>query len=150
MNLGFEITTDMKALAKEVSEKLDAAMIKAMSEVLHDAIEKVRVKMLDKAYEDHTGNLNSSTGFLIYKDGRVVHQDFRLSNQGTDKQTGLKAGLETALSVLRETQGWGIVLASGMEYASWVESKGYAVLRGPASELEKILVDAVNKIGTIQ
>ncbi|MFD1770874.1 hypothetical protein [Sphingobacterium suaedae] len=139
----------MKSLKKQVEDEMNKKVLAAMVEVCHEAIESVRRKMLDKAYEDHTGNLNSSTGFIIYLNGKVLHKDFRLSNVGTDKQTGLDAGMETALGVMRETQGWGIVMASGMEYASWVESRGFTVIRGAAAGLESVLASAINRIRTI-
>lgn len=149
MKIGMVITTNMKSLAAEIEKAIEAEVVKHLSAVLHRAIELVRTKMLDKAYEDHTGNLNSSTGFIIYKDGRVVHQDFRLSDKGTDRQTGLQTGLNEALSELRETSGWGVVMVSGMEYASWVQSRGYEVVLGAAKNLDAALREAFNELGTI-
>ncbi len=149
MKVGVEIVTDMKALAREIQESMNEEILKVMVEVCHEAVEKVRTKMLDKAYQDDTGNLNSSTGFIIYLDGKIMHQDFRLSNVGTDKQTGLDEGLKSALSVLRESKGWGIVMASGMEYASWVQSRGFEVGKKAAMEVETALASAIESIGQI-
>lgn len=150
MRFGLQIVTDMKSLAREVEKEIEKETIKHLSKVLHRAVELVRKKMLNVAYQDHTGNLNSSTGFIIYKDGRVVHEDFRLSSKGTDKETGLKVGREVAFSVSRESKGWGIVLVSGMEYASWVQGRGYEVVAGVAANLDAALKQAFAEFGTIE
>jgi len=150
MKIGFEITTDMKALSVQIEKEIENQTIKHLSKILHKAIELVRTKMLNTAYQDHTGNLNSSTGFIIYKDGKVVHKDFRESDIGTDKVSGLKEGLNIALNELRESKGWGVVLVSGMEYASWVESRGFEVLRGTQGKIDEYLKEAFAEFETIE
>ncbi len=150
MKIGFEITTDMKALSVQIEKEIENQTIQHLSKILHRAIELVRTKMLNTAYQDHTGNLNSSTGFIIYKDGKVVHKDFRESDIGTDKVTGLKEGLNIALNELRESKGWGVVLVSGMEYASWVESRGFEVLRGTQGKIDEYLKEAFAEFETIE
>lgn len=150
MKIGFEITTDMKALSVQIEKEIENQTIKHLSMILHRAIELVRTKMLNTAYQDHTGNLNSATGFIIYKDGKVVHKDFRESDIGTDKVTGLKEGLNIALNELRESKGWGVVLVSGMEYASWVESRGFEVLRGTQGKIDVYLKEAFAEFETIE
>lgn len=149
MKIGFEIVTDMNKLAAEIQQEIDAETLKHLAKVLNVAIEKVRKKMETTPYQDHTGNLNSSTGFIIIKDGKVVHKDFRESDKGTDKTTGLKEGLSLALAELRESTGWGVVLMSGMDYASWVQSRGFDVLLGTTLNLDAILKEAFDEIGTI-
>lgn len=151
MKIGFEIITDMNSLMKEVQEEIDKEVIIHLSNVLERGVELVRNKISEgKAYEDHTGNLRSSTGFIIYKDGKVVHTSFKESPVGTDRQTGLKEGLQIALSELRESQGWGVVLVSGMEYSSWVQSRGYDVLKGAYKNLDSALKQAFSELGTIE
>lgn len=150
MKIGLEIVTDMNVLAQEIQKEIDAETLKHLSRVLSLGIEKIRKKMEKKPYQDHTGNLNSSTGFIIYHDGRIVHRDFRESAKGTDKATGLKEGLSLALAVLRESKGWGVVLMSGMEYASWVQGRGYDVLLSVSKNLKSVLKEAFAEIGTIE
>ncbi|MBE8712539.1 hypothetical protein [Sphingobacterium hungaricum] len=150
MKIGLQITTDMKALAQEVQNEIDNEVIKHLSAVLERGVELVRNKISNgKAYDDHTGNLRSSTGFIIYKDGKVVHKSFKESPVGTDKATGLKEGLQVALDVLRESTGWGVVLVSGMEYSSWVERKGFDVLSGAYINLDSALKQAFAEMGSI-
>ena len=59
MKIGFEITTDMKSLSISIEKEVESQTIQHLSKILNRAIELVRTKMLNKSYEDHTGNLNS-------------------------------------------------------------------------------------------
>lgn len=151
MRIGLEMMTDTKAVAKEMEKAINDAILEKLIEVGERAITIVRLKIkTDGGYDNWTGNLRSSTGFIIYKDGKVVNKNFEASPVGTDKATGLRVGLEKALDTLRESKGWGIVMVSGMEYASWVESKGYDVLKGARIGLEEALQQAFNEIGGIE
>ncbi len=149
MKIGLEIVTDMNVLAQEIQKEIDAETLKHLIKILSVGVEKVRKKMEGMPYQDHTGNLNSSTGFIIYHDAKVVHRDFRESDKGTDKTTGLKEGLSLALAELRESSGWGVVLMSGMEYASWVQGRGYDVLLSASANLDSILKESFEEIGII-
>lgn len=80
-------------------------------------------------FDDQTGNLRSSIGFVLTYDGAIVHEDFSPADKGTDKTTGLGLGRSMAADLV-ESQGWGIITVAGMEYASWVEAKGYDVITG--------------------
>ena len=150
MRMGLEIITDMKSLSKEIENQIEIETITHLSKVLERGVELVRNKITNgKAYNDHTGNLRSSTGFIIYKDGKVVHKSFKESPVGTDRKTGVKDGLKAALDDLRASIGWGVILVSGMEYSSWVESKGYDVLKGAYINLDSVLKQAFAEIGSI-
>lgn len=150
MKMGLQIVTDMKSLSNELEKQIEIETIKHLSKVLERGVELVRNKITNgKAYDDHTGNLRSSTGFIIYKDGKIVHKSFKESPVGTDRATGVKEGLKVALDELRASTGWGVILVSGMEYSSWVESKGYDVLRGAYINIDSALKQAFAEIGSI-
>jgi hypothetical protein len=102
-------------------------------------------------FNDDTGNLRSSIGFIILYDGQIVHREFKLSTIGTDKTTGLDHGVEYAEKLGTEhTSGWVLIIVAGMEYASWVEALGYDVITGSTlgaqNSFEKALVAALNEI----
>lgn len=84
-------------------------------------------------YTDRTGNLRSSVGYVILKDGEMIDSNFELSAKGTEKQTGLQRGMEFAeeLAILYGT-GYVLIGVAGMQYAAAVESKGYDVITNSA------------------
>lgn len=43
--------------------------------------EFVKIARLEGNYIDHTGNLRSSIGYVIVKDGRIVGKNFQLSEK---------------------------------------------------------------------
>lgn len=80
-------------------------------------------------YDDHTGNLRSSIGFRIYKDGEIKQEGGFQSVGGTLGVEAAKEGLNTyELAHSIPINGWTIVIVAGMSYAKYVEAKGYNVL----------------------
>ena len=47
----------------------------------------IEVARRSGSYKDQTGNLRSSIGYIIAKDGEVVKENFKESDKGTDKTT---------------------------------------------------------------
>lgn len=82
-------------------------------------------------YKDRTGNLRSSIGFVILKDGVQLLDAFSQSEVGTDKVTGVDEGLRVAGQAADKfPTGIVLIVVAGMEYAAAVESKGNDVLTG--------------------
>jgi len=87
-------------------------------------------------YKDQTGNLRSSIGYFVLKDGAIISQKF----------SGNQEGIIEAVSVLGEIpnkQGYQLVGVAGMVYASSVESKGYNVM---SSQKEVALIDLNDRL----
>lgn len=90
-------------------------------------------RAVDKAvregnYEDRTGNLRSSIGFVVGLNGRVVRTyGFKTILSGSD---GSKRGKEIAESLVLST-GYSLVIVAGAAYAGYVEAmENYTVLAG--------------------
>lgn len=100
-------------------------------------------------FNDDTGNLRSSIGFILMYDGEIVYQDFQLSPRGSDKETGLNNGIAYADKLGKEySTGWAIITVAGMEYASWVEALGYDVITGSTLGAQKKLTIAFQNVIT--
>ncbi|AMQ00933.1 hypothetical protein AY601_4082 [Pedobacter cryoconitis] len=100
-------------------------------------------------FNDDTGNLRSSIGFILMYDGELVYQDFQLSSKGTDKSAGLALGTAYAQKLGEDYKtGWAIITVAGMEYASWVEALGYDVITGSTLGAQKILSIAFQNVET--
>jgi len=72
-------------------------------------------------FGDVTGNLRSSIGYFILKDGVIIKEDL----EGTAE--GILAA-KSILGYIPKGSGYQLVGVAGMEYASDVESKGYNVI----------------------
>lgn len=74
-------------------------------------------------YTDHTGNLRSSVGYVIVANGRVLSENFELSDKGTDKATGKqRAKRLTAELATLYNKGFVLIGVAGMKYAVIVEA----------------------------
>ncbi|HBW79945.1 MAG TPA: hypothetical protein DEF78_06330 [Sphingobacterium sp.] len=113
---------DFQQMVNQQLAEIDNQFLEQLITLCDERIEEQRAKVSPEGYNDQTGQLRSSVGYLIYRDGKIRHENFKLSPYGTDKAPGLKAGRELALRQLRITEGRGLVMVAGMEYASWLEA----------------------------
>lgn len=97
------------------------------------------------SFKDWTGNLRSSIGFIVTYQGKILHKDFEQSAKGTDKKTGVRTGLSLAKSLI-PGRGISLIVVAGMEYAMYVESKGYDVITGSSLDAERTLKQVMKAI----
>lgn len=92
------------------------------------------------SYKDQTGNLRSSIGYIIIKDGDVLSENFQLSDKGTDRHSGLKQGRKLIKEIAEMyPNGYVLIGVAGMEYAACVEAMGYNVVTGACIQCEEDL-----------
>ena len=82
----------------------------------------VREAKLNPGYMDQTGNLRSSIGYMILKEGRVVSRSgFHQEKDGDD---GVREGKNFLKSLIANNQkGLVLIVVAGMNYAAYVETK---------------------------
>lgn len=113
-----KLNTSLKAKMKDIADLL----IKQLSYIGEECI---RIARESGSYNDITGNLRSSIGYVILYDGKPVVS-------GASKQYSGKKGegedgppaAEALLTSLQAKYPWGIVLivCAGMKYAAYVEA----------------------------
>jgi hypothetical protein len=98
-------------------------------------------------YQDQTGNLRSSIGYVIIKDGQQITDNFSHAGVGTDGSTGTAMGSLIAEEVAAEfPKGINLICVAGMNYAAAVESKGYDVITGSSLEIKSVLQDLLKAL----
>lgn len=101
-------------------------------------------------YNDITGNLRSSIGYIVLNDGEVKVQG--TSQQYAGKSGSGAAGVaegEALLQRLKAKFPWGVVLivCAGMEYAAFVENvRGRRVLIDAEMEAERLFEKLLGKL----
>lgn len=106
----------------------------------------------NRGYMMQTGALSSSTGYMIFKDGVALHDEFTAADGASADggSRGMQAGKGVAEQVGSQTTGICLVVVAGMNYALHVESKGYNVLASAEklaeSELPKMLQRLIGNI----
>lgn len=100
------------------------------------------------SFHDRTGNLRSSIGYIILDDGEVCEMsDFSaVSGPKGNGSEGTSAGRKL-LNELKSNYNKGIVLivCAGMNYATYVESRGKDVLTSAELEAESLAQTLLKK-----
>lgn len=88
-------------------------------------------------YIDWTGNLRSSIGYVVVKDGKIVNEKgFEVVKDGHE---GSELGREYAEQLATQVQsGYALIVVAGMGYASYVTNKGYDVIDSAELLAEKL------------
>ena len=136
--------TDVKKITNEfynnVLKSIYLNLERAAIEVVNDAKNS-------ETYADQTGNLRSSIGFVIFYNGEAVSSggfgggalspnENGVKGSGTE---GTSTGEKFALEVGKKySRGFAVVIVAGMDYAAYVEAKGYDVITGSSFLLAPI------------
>ena len=134
--MGLICITDVESEVKGVIESVKDITIEAMAEAGERAVSLCKST---KTYKDKTGNLTASIGFGVVKDGNLV----RVGGFGGGKggSQGM-AVLERARSGVHD----GLIIVAGMEYALYVERKGYVVLDGGTLHVDKDIASILRNV----
>lgn len=134
----------------ELKKYIDGQLAKIQefvyNEFLFIGLEFVRTARINADFTDRTGNLRSSIGFLILKNGQVLKEDFEEAEAGTERTPGKIKGRDYALEVAKDFQGFVLVVVAGMQYAAAVEARGFDVLTSSAFAAEDEIKKSIEKI----
>ena len=121
------------------------SLLRRLQYIAEDVLNDARRK---GSYMDRTANLRSSIGCRIYHNGKPVHA-YKVQLVGNCIEPEKRLSLEELQSNFDEAmddyasknvtsiEGYTIVLVAGMDYAYYVEAKGYNVLHESNILLQK-------------
>lgn len=140
--MGIKGKFNINAIFKDLEARLRPLIIEAVTEAFEQACLEVveQAKSLD-TYQDQTNQLRSSIGYQIYNQGVLVTEYFQASGKGdgSGSAQGVARGKTVAAEAARQYPDDVVgVIVAGAHYALYVESKGYDVISGPASQLKEI------------
>jgi hypothetical protein len=92
-------------------------------------------------YKDRTGNLRGSIGYTLYKDGNEVFGNFEGASDGGKIAQRLIKGIKADYP-----RGYALIVVAGMNYAAYVEAKGYDVVTGSSQTAESDLERQFDKL----
>jgi len=118
------IQTALLKFAKDNEKKF----IEALAYLGEEFVNKARTI---RTYQDDTGNLRSSVGYAIVRNGKTIKFTAKNSPEAGDLVT----------SIVQERGGNTIYLIvfAGMEYAASVERNGYDVLTGSRPSRQEVI-----------
>jgi len=98
-----------------------------------------QMKKSDGGFGDVTGNLRSSIGYFILKDGQIIKSNLKGKASG-------KSAAQQFVETLPKKMGFQLIGIAGMNYASTVESKGKNVISIQAEAALIDLKDLLNDV----
>ena len=133
MPLTGDIPTDeIRELLREATEEKIRQALRVLAYVGEVCVNEAREH---GNYTDRTGNLRSSIGYVVVRDGEVVSRSsFEKVLETAD--AGPEAGSTLAAKLASEvgTNQLALIVVAGMKYAIYVTSKGRNVINSAESE----------------
>lgn len=96
--------------------------------------EAVQVQKVESDYLNHTLNLRNAPGYAVVVNGEEVARNAPADGAHGEAKAKTNKTLDNA-----DKSGTGIIIADGMEYASFVSSKGYDVVDSALLHVSKVL-----------
>lgn len=75
-------------------------------------------------YTDQTGNLTNSIGYAVVRNGKIINYGGEIKS-GDGAAEGLKIAQKMAANA---SSSFSLLIVAGMNYAAYVEAKGYNVI----------------------
>ena len=143
--MGIKCTTPKKEIAR-YSERMLAAYREKVIAVLKYVGDKAVTEARENHwYQNQTGNLESSIGYCIAENGRIIFGgDFEVVKDG---HNGAEEGRKFLQRLVEEhSSGLVLIVVAGMEYAAFVEAKNLNVLDSAEQLTERLLPQMIKDI----
>ena len=112
---------DVSAKVEAFQEQLNNAIL-LMLQYLGESL--VKYAREQHNYTDQTGNLTNSIGYVVVRNGKPVYFG-GLNQPGEGSESGMKVAMKMADETL---SAFSLIIVAGMNYAAYVEAKGYNVI----------------------
>ena len=141
-------SSDVKKQMTTFFEAVERKQIERLQYLGEMCVKHARLIPKEIGFEDQTGNLRSSIGYMVFKEGEAIHSSYQTVGKGAE---GASKGAELAKRIgSKHSKSIMLVVTAGMEYAIHVESKGRDVLTSAEhlaqQELPKIIERLVSNI----
>lgn len=143
-------TEDVRERFEAFLQEIVRQQVEALQQLGEMCVAHARSIPKEQGFEDQTGNLRSSIGYVVFVDGVAVHSLYEEVKGGS---VGAKTGETLAHKVGQGTQGVCLVVTAGMNYALHVESRGRDVIASAEQlaerELPRMIEQLVSDIKSI-
>lgn len=129
-------------------ERIEQVVVRNLSFVGESCLTAARST---NSYKDRSGNLRSSTGYVIVKNGKIINQVIHAAGSGDDRKTGVSEGEKFMREIVRQfPEGIALIVVAGMNYAGYVSAKGYDVLDSAELLAEQLVPQLMTQLGFIR
>lgn len=141
------MTTPISAIGDRLNSEVQAKQ-RVIANILCNVGEQCLIEARNGGtYQDQTGNLRSSIGYAVLMNGQVIQTD--CADKVKDGSEGLSEGQQYLRSRILKASKRGIVLivTAGMNYAEYVEAKGYVVLSNAELMAPQLVKSILTRLG---
>lgn len=134
-----------------ITDKLTAegqAKLRVVANVLCNVGEQCIIEARNNgSYEDQTGNLRSSIGYAVLMNGQIIQSDCVDKIKNGDE--GVSEGLAFLQKRIKSASKKGVclIVTAGMNYAEYVEAKGYVVLSSAEQKAPILVKQLLTSLG---
>ena len=129
------VTAKVDAFQKRI-EAATVFLLKELGESL------VKYAKEQHNYTDQSGNLTNSIGYAVVQENTPVYYGGFLQ-PGDGMEAGLKIAMKMAATI---PNSFSLIVVAGMNYAAYVEAKGYNVILPAELKAKKDFPAAMNKL----
>jgi hypothetical protein len=114
---------DIHARFEKFRKVIDKRIIQRLQYLGELCVIHARSIPASSGFMDQTGNLRSSIGYVVFKDGVAIHDNYTGTGEGVESGKSLAEKVGS-----KRTMGYSLVVTAGMSYAVYVEATGRDVL----------------------
>lgn len=137
---------DVRSYMEQYASRAEEVVIRNLQRLGEQTIIKVRDRSGEESWYDKTGNLRSSIGYVVGRDGEVISEGgfSQVLNGSEGSSEGKRFAEELAAQL---TGKYFLIIVAGMNYASYVEEmENKDVLASSSLFAEKELPKMVKRI----
>lgn len=122
--MGVRLTSKLDEIHKVLlneAVRVEKLTVRALAYLGEQCVRRIRDRPGGKSWFDQSGNLRSSVGYVIARNGSIIqYSDFNQVKQGSQ---GVKVGKDLAEELARRySNDYVLVIVAGMNYAKYVEA----------------------------
>lgn len=138
-DFSLEMTTPMSSVKNYIEAWKQGLNEKIIRRLQYIGVECVNEARNKGSYTNRTGNLRSSTGYVITHLGAIVDMSSFDPVKSTATE-GSPTGIALATQLAGQIKGeWVLIVVAGMKYAKYVQNKGKDVLDSAQDVAEQML-----------
>lgn len=140
-----KLVTPLSEIDAYIEQSIDKALEVIVNTFMFVGESCIREARDNGSYTDQTGNLRSSIGYVVVVDGQIVRKKVvDLVKSGTEGTKEADAFLKRLAS--EHSTGICLIVVAGMNYASYVEWRGYNVLTSAELLAERLVPQILEQI----
>lgn len=139
-------TTTAEQIDAYIEQRVNAVQNAILYRMSYIGEQVLNAARSTNSYKDQTGNLRSSIGYVIVKDGSVVRaSSFEQVKNGADGTSKGRSYAESLASRFKD--GIALIVVAGMNYAAYVKKRGYDVIDSSELLAEQLVPQMLQELG---